>query len=244
MNRSVISGAVLTAVVLFVGPGRVAAETRGEAETRDLLRMLEEIIDLKDFQNPMSLRELTGLLYEKYAAKGKVLAIHINEEAFKKAGGTSEDWEAKPLRLPAYPKQLSVAVALRIAVRQIESFEATYLIRHGGIEILPAKYATPAHLLKSNVQGAFVKTTLEDVLQELAYQTGASITLDPRAGDKARAPITATFRNDVTLDSALRMVAEMAELKLVVLPGGLFVTTAEQAEKMLKERSAVQSASN
>jgi hypothetical protein len=94
------------------------------------------------------------------------------------------------------------------------------------------------------VQGAFVKTTLEDVLQDLAYQTGASVAIDPRAGEKARAAITATFRNDTTLEAALRMVAEMAELKLVVLPGGLFVTTPEHADKVLKERTALQSASN
>jgi hypothetical protein len=231
-------------VLVLVGPGRAASETPGEVETATLLRMLEETIDTKDFGNPMALKELMGLLYEKFAAKGKELPILINEAAIKKVGGTAEDWEAKPVRLPVYPKRLSVALVLRIALGQIETFEATYLLRQGGVEILPAKHATPAHLLKCQVQGAFVKTTLEDVLQDLAYQTGASVAIDPRAGEKARAAITATFRNDTTLEAALRMVAEMAELKLVVLPGGLFVTTPEHADKVLKERTALQSASN
>ncbi len=243
MSHRILSGTVLAAAVILIGARPVEGQTRGEAETRALLSMLAETIDLKYFQNPMTLRELTGLLYEKFAAKGKELAILINEPALTRVGATAEVWDARPIRIPPYPKRASTAIVLRIALGQMEGVEATYLVRQGVVEIVPAKHATPVHLLKSSVQGAFAKTPLEDVLQELAYQTGASVALDPRAGDKARSAITATFRNDATLEAALRMVAEMAELKLVALPGGLFVTTPEHADRLLKERTATPTSS-
>ena len=238
MNLRVLSGIVLVGVLSLVWPRQATGETREEAETRQLLRLLQETIDLKDFQNPMTFKELLGLLVVKYQAKGKELPILLNYEAFKKVTPGADDLYERAIRLPTAPIRMPLATVLRVALGQLEDADATYLVRNAAIELLPAKHATPAFLLQARVLGSFVKTPLEDVLQDLAYQTGATVILDPRAGEKARAPITATFRNDATLESALRLIAEMAELKLVVLPGGLFVTTAAQADQMIKERTA------
>jgi hypothetical protein len=81
----------------------------------------------------------------------------------------------------------------------------------------------------------FKQRPLEEVIEELSELTGVSVVLDGRAKEKAKALVTARFRNDVAMQDAVRMLAEMAELKVVHLVTGLFVTTPAQAQAMQKE---------
>ncbi len=224
------------AVLVFLGFfGKAPGDTPGEVETRALIRLLNESMDMKDFHNPgLTLKEALGLICEKFTAQGKDVPILVNEEAFKKMV-KNVSISDQVIRFPAFPRKMSLAAALRLALAQVEGVEATFLVRNATVEIVPAKLATPAHLLQTKFCGAFTRTPLEKVLQEFSYQSGASLVLDPRAGAKARTAITVTFRNDVTVDAALGMVTEMVQLKVVVLNGGLFVTTPAHAEMLHKE---------
>ncbi|HYH65582.1 MAG TPA: hypothetical protein VD866_12870, partial [Urbifossiella sp.] len=72
---------------------------------------------------------------------------------------------------------------------------------------------------------------LPDVLDDLRKQTGANIVLDPRAWNKvgeADAGVTVTL-SDVRLYDALRVIADMAEMKLVYAGNIYYVTTPENA---------------
>ena len=62
-----------------------------------------------------------------------------------------------------------------------------------------------------------------------------SIVLDPRAKEKVKTAVTARFNDDVAMQDALRMLTEMAELKIVYLVTGMYITTPEHARAMQKE---------
>ena len=51
--------------------------------------------------------------------------------------------------------------------------------------------------------------------------------------------VSARFRDDVALQDAVRMLTDMAELKIVYLVTGLYVTTPEHAKVMQKELKAI-----
>jgi type II secretory pathway component HofQ len=75
---------------------------------------------------------------------------------------------------------------------------------------------------------------LEKVLQEVAKQSGYNVVLDPRSADKGATPIKANL-NNVPVDNAVRLLADMADLKMVQMGNILYVTTAENAAKWEKQ---------
>jgi hypothetical protein len=229
--RSHVTGVVL-GLVLLCGGRAAWAGTPRENETRAMLRALEDVLDVRalgDSKGPME------FLTEKLATRAIQLSFYINPEAFPKGSTARQIVDGTlPLRMPLLPPRMSGLALLRVIASQIDE-DATFLVRQGVVEFVPAKQATPAFLLQSKVACGFTRESLEEVVQTLSWQTGATIVIDARAEEKSRTPITATFRNDATLEAALRMVTEMAQLKLVVMPGGLFVTTPAHAEALSKE---------
>ncbi len=75
-------------------------------------------------------------------------------------------------------------------------------------------------------------TTLSAVLKSLADETGANVTLDPRIAEKAgNAPVKLKL-DDVPLETAVRLTAEVADFAVVRMNNVLFVTTDERAAKL------------
>jgi hypothetical protein len=64
-----------------------------------------------------------------------------------------------------------------------------------------------------------------------------NVVLDVRAADKAKVPVTVRFVN-TPLDTAVRLLADMAELKPYAVDNLYFVTTRENADR-LTERPRV-----
>lgn len=110
-------------------------DEKARAEANSLSRMLEEVIDMKDFENPMTLKEALGLFYEKFAAKNKELAILVDQQAFKAENPEVGDILESPVKFPPYPKKMAVGTALKLALSQAQTDNATYLIRRSFIEI-------------------------------------------------------------------------------------------------------------
>src|SRR5207302_3504080 len=86
------------------------------------------------------------------------------------------------------------SLLLRDALRQIPTQDATYLIRRGQVEIVTFDLTDPGYLLGLRVTAQFDKRPLDEALEELSHQTGATIVLDSRLGDKTKTPVTATFK--------------------------------------------------
>jgi hypothetical protein len=92
------------------------------------------------------------------------------------------------------------------------------------------------------VYAIFEKRPLEDALRELSELTDVSVVLDAsRAKETARLPVTATFKN-VAVDTAVRLLADLAELKMVRVDNVLYVTTAENAARFPSAREERKSA--
>jgi hypothetical protein len=79
-------------------------------------------------------------------------------------------------------------------------------------------------------------TPLQKVLQDLGRETGVKVVLDPQVGRAAQTAITLDLEG-VTVDTALRLVTEMAELKPIAVGNVMFVTTHGKADKLEAERA-------
>lgn len=74
-------------------------------------------------------------------------------------------------------------------------------------------------------------TAFAAAVKALAADTGANIVIDPRLKEKANAGVTLKLE-DVPLESAVRLMAEVADLGVVRMSNVLFMTTPERAEKL------------
>jgi hypothetical protein len=88
------------------------------------------------------------------------------------------------------------------------------------------------------VQASFEKRPLAEALDDLAEMTCFTIALDERrVEDKARRPVTALLLN-TPLDSAVRLLADQTELKVVLIDNTLYVTTPGNAAILHAEGKA------
>jgi hypothetical protein len=74
-------------------------------------------------------------------------------------------------------------------------------------------------------------TAFATAIKQLATDNGANLVIDPRLKEKANAAVTLKLE-DVPLESAVRLLAEVADLSVVRMSNVLFVTTPERAEKL------------
>jgi hypothetical protein len=65
-----------------------------------------------------------------------------------------------------------------------------------------------------------------------------------RPGDTAETAVTATFKNDVSLETAVPLLADMANLKAVVMDNALYVTTKANAKMLETEQEKKQPRAN
>lgn len=86
--------------------------------------------------------------------------------------------------------------------------------------------------LRQRVSLAHDGTPLPKVLEGLAAETGANVVLDPRAKGKAAEATVELRLDDVPLETAVRLAAEVAGFRAVRLNNVVFVTTDERAEKL------------
>jgi hypothetical protein len=226
-------------IIAFAGPlpaqgkGKPAPAPPPPSETTALLKLLEERIEMKDLLNDTQLPEILQLVQEKLEARGKAFPYLINAAAFR-AEGMDPEQVGLRVQLSKAPKQQTLQALLDQATAQIQ---ATYLLRKGHVEVVPAEYATIDNLLTQRILARYDQTPVRDVLQDLADQTGATIVLDARAGDAAKEVISATLRNNATLEDVLRMCTEAAGLKFVVLRNSVYVTTPANARAIQQEQN-------
>ncbi|GIW79066.1 MAG: hypothetical protein KatS3mg105_0873 [Gemmatales bacterium] len=117
-----------------------------------------------------------------------------------------------------------------------EPFDATWVQCGTEIWIVP-KSLVGQRLKGQTINIDFANTALDQVLRELSSRTGSSIVLDRRrCAEQAEEKITAAFKN-VSLGSALKIVANMVELQAVLIGKVFYVTTPENAARLRKEEA-------
>jgi len=88
-----------------------------------------------------------------------------------------------------------------------------------------------ARQLRQPVSVSLEKVPCAEALKRLAKETATNLVMDPRAGKEAQAPVSLEL-DEVTLEAAVRLLAEMAGLKAVRVGNVLFVTSKATATSM------------
>jgi hypothetical protein len=197
-------------------------------------RLARPITLERGFEPNTPLRDALDLLGEHHASG---LTILVNQRAFQEDAGIN-DLEQQPVRLP---KMVNVPLGtiLRLVADQVNG---TYVIRPGYLELTTVKRTQPEEWLRGDrsfvprVSADFDKIPLDQALRELSERTGINIVLDARSAERAtKTPVTATLTN-VAPDTAVRVLADMADLKPVALDSVLYVTSKPNAEALQAEQ--------
>lgn len=193
-------------------PAKTAAEKKSLAA--DTLKKLSEPFTISQGDS-MALKEAIEVMERQGFPR-----LVINTAAFKEENPDVPDPGESPVKFPA--KGLTRAKTLRLMLDQLPTANATYLVRPGYLEITTIDTARPN---RQFVQANFFNRPLEDVLSDLSEQTGVSIVVDPRVGSKAKTPVSGRFSAETNLAQAVRLLADMADLKAVQVDNTLYVTS-------------------
>jgi hypothetical protein len=205
-----------------------------------LFSMLDESIDTTALSQSgeMPLQEFLRYLQGKIAASDKEFAIFLDTQAFEEENPDAEKVSDYVVRVPDSPKKQRLGMLLRNALRRVKTNNATFLLRNGIIEITTFERAKPESLLGYPITARFHKRPLDEAIDELSDLSGATIIIDSRVGDKAKTPVSASFRNTITLEGAVRLLAEMADLQAEIRDNILFIT-GKAKEEGGKQKSAI-----
>ncbi len=129
---------------------------KGRKEANSIKELLDEEIEMKDFQAPMTLKEALGLFMERFAGKQKDLPILVDTEAFKEENPDAPSIYDTPIQFQPYPKKMMLATALRLALAKVNPPNATYLIRRNYIEITTIERQTRERVLRVYPVGELV----------------------------------------------------------------------------------------
>ncbi len=232
-----VAAAPAPGVIKPAADGNEAAASRDEASAaaRDAL---QTVVDFGGFDDPKT------TVVEALDALGKIYNVRfdINDKAFA-ADNVKEVLKyeiAAPNPVPPMKAPLGMVLAKVLARIPNESGTAV-MIRKGTLEITTKK-AIKAELgiaehrpLLPLVYEDFEDKSLAAALRTLATASGYSVVLDRKAaGDKA-AKVTAGLHN-VPVDTAVKVLADMADLGVVRLDNVFYVTSREKAARLQAEQ--------
>ncbi|HLJ91868.1 MAG TPA: hypothetical protein VKU02_01615 [Gemmataceae bacterium] len=161
------------------------------------------------------------------------LTIVLDTQAFKLEG--MDSMEGVPVQLPKMV-DVKLSTVLRLLLAQLD---ATYLVCSDHLEVTTWKRVRPGfwmgegQSLAPQVSAEFDRCPLGDALRQLSDSSGISIVLDSRAGEQAGTKVTATL-NNVPVDAAVLMLADMANLRPVAVENALYVTSPGGAQLLEK----------
>jgi hypothetical protein len=183
-------------------------------------------------------------------AKEFGLAFEVNEKAFEAENlkDVLKTEVASPNPIPPM-KDVRLSAVLRTLLGRIPNVAsgATWMVRDDHIEITTGQFQVEEVWGTYNgprlplVQVILDKVPLEAALRDLSEQAGFNVLLDGRAAEQGQTPVSARLLN-TPLDTAARLLADMADLQAVHLDNVLYVTSRENAAaleaRLEKERKA------
>jgi hypothetical protein len=209
-----------------------AGETSRDIELRQLLSKPVKFPGIDDPK--VTLSEALESLAKRYN-----LSFDFNEQAFREA----DIQEVHKFEIIAPGPIPEMHTRLETVLKKIlgrVSPSAMYIIRDSMIEITTQEAVRreffpdrPTGPLSPLVSGSFDKVPLKTSLKELAH--AGNIVLDGRMAKEGETEVTADLSN-VPLDTAVRMLADMAGLKVVSLENVLYVTDKENARTLMEEQ--------
>jgi hypothetical protein len=229
MLRVTIVAALLGLAALLSFP--LLSSKADDAPPAPLSVRLAKTVNFPGIEAKTTLTEALDFLTDRYG-----VSLEINEAAFKEAGLDAPLEQTLDKPVPKMNNARLETVLRRLLARI--SPDATYLIRADSIEIT-TRQAQKVEVWGADYDGPFLplvhanfdRKPLGEALQELSNRTGFNIVVDARVSTKAEAAVTAKLTN-TPLDTAVRILADMADLKPFLTDNLLYVTTKENATKL------------
>jgi hypothetical protein len=214
------------------------------AKAESIAARLGKTIKFSGIDDPKAtLREVLDLLTKRFD-----VPFDVNERAFK--AEMLDDPAGAPIAERPIPPMDHARLdsVLRLILRRVNvPSGATFLVRRDHVEITTNAFVRPE--VWGSYQGPFLplvnvsfdREPLEAALKHLADETGYNIVLDVRAAEKGKTPVAARLAN-TPLDTAVRFLADMSDLRPVLLDNVIYVTTRENAAlieaRLKKEKDA------
>jgi hypothetical protein len=175
------------------------------------------------------LRDALEFLSDRYQ-----LSIIVDASAFKASG--LDDVESAPIKLQRMTN-VRLDTILQLVAAQVGG---SFLITADGIKVTTPQRTRPEDWIADRtlpplVTVRFASRSLRHALEKLSDVTGITIALDPRETTDMR--VTETL-NNVPVDTAVRLLADMCDLEAVALDSVLYVTSKSNAE-MLQEQQEI-----
>ena len=128
-------------------------------------------------------------------------------------------------------------VPLRAALRRVlDPYGLAYAVV-GDSVVVSTEEGAATWQLRQRVGVDFDRVELAVALKQIAHDTGVNLALDPRAEKEAAAKVSLQVE-DMPLETAVRLLAEMAGLKAVRVGNVLFVTSKATAAEMRQDAPA------
>jgi hypothetical protein len=228
---------VISVVSIVVGLAVLSWAAPPSKESSSLAQKLNQRINYPGLEDPRA------TLVDALAQVNKLgnVSFDINDKAFDmdqlKDVGRTPMCEAGPI---PEMKNARLSRVLNTILRRVPAPSGTtYSIRDDYIEITTntfqraevwGNYRGPFLPL---VNATFEKFPLEEAARELADQAEFTVLVDSRAAEKAKTPVSARLLN-TPLDTALRLLTDMADLRTVHLDNVLYITTKDNAAALEK----------
>jgi hypothetical protein len=211
--------------ILALGPGAAAAapvragadadRTKNEMTPEKIRKALDQTMSLEFAEQ--TLPQALALLHEQTK-----LHFVFDQMGIAQAGFAPEV-AIVSVKLPH--------VKLRSGLRaMLTPYHLAYVIEGDTIVVTSAELATHRQLTQ-RVSIDLERVPLGAALRQLARDTATNLVLDPRLDKEAETPMTLRL-DDVPLETAVRMLAEVASLKPVRVGNVLFVTTKIRAVEL------------
>jgi hypothetical protein len=208
------------ALIIALSPGRLAAAAPDAKETpaspaEKIKKLLDQTTSLEITEQPLN------LALNQIREQTKINFV-IDRFTIQQMG-------MDPEQLPVSAKLKDVKV--RSALRSVLSpYNLGYAII-GDTVLVSTDDMVMLRQMKQRVSIDLDKVDLAAALKKLSRETATNLMLDARVGKEAKAEVSLQLE-DVPLETAVRLVAEMGGLKPVKVGNVLFVTTKALATDM------------
>jgi hypothetical protein len=132
-------------------------------------------------------------------------------------------------------KEVKLKTALR---RVLEPYNLGYAVV-GDTVVVTTEQAAVARVMRQRVNVEFDKVEFAQALKQLSKDTGANLLLDSRVEKEAKNAVSLEL-DDVPLETAVRLLSEMAGLKPVRIGNVLFITDKKNAAELRNDPDLAQ----
>ena len=230
--------AMVALVLIFCGsPCGRAADLPSAVE---LAKKLREVRKFKGFDDPRTTLEEALQVFGAYLD----VSFDVQEKAFAATDvkGVLKTLIADPNPIPPFTGTLAQMLD-KLLAHLPESAHVVYIVRGHNIEFTTREAVRrefypdrpKKSFLPPLVNASVADVPLNSALHQLANESDANIVVDPRAQKESQKLVTAGFTN-VPLDTATRILADMAGLTVVEVGNVLYVTTPEHGKALQQEQ--------